>query len=159
MSCPADKPLKVYHVKNYKYIGGYYGACNEAAMMDDIYHFGPIVIALNAPSDLFYYSGGVYDAKDEDRADWDITKNSRWEKTNHAVTCIGWGETDEGKKYWIIKNSWGADWGMDGYFKMTRGTDHVSSESMAVSAQIVLPGGALGDTPSQLPLANTKQSS
>jgi hypothetical protein len=28
---------------------------------------------------------------------------------------------------------------MDGYFKMTRGNDEVSAESMAVSAQIILP--------------------
>jgi len=138
ISCPDNKPLKVYHVKNYKYIGGFYGACNEASMMYDLYHYGPIVIALNAPSDLFYYNKGIYDSKDTDSDDWDITKTSRWEKTNHAVTCIGYGEED-GHKYWIIKNSWGQNWGMDGYFKMTRGNDEVSAESMSVSAQIVLP--------------------
>lgn len=135
-------------MKNYKYIGGYYGACNEASMMHDIYHHGPIVVALNAPSDLFYYSGGIYDAKDDDRKDWDITKTSRWEKTNHAVTCVGWGET-EGKKYWIIKNSWGSDWGEDGYFKITRGKDSIASESMAVSAEIVVPTN--GDPTPKIP--------
>ena len=101
----------MYHAKDYKYIGGYYGACNEASMMHDLYHFGPIVVALNAPSDLFYYNGGIYDSKDEDRSDWDITKTSRWEKTNHAVTCIGWGE-ENGEKYWIIKKQVRMDFGI-----------------------------------------------
>lgn len=133
VSCPADKPIKVYHAKDYGYIGGYYGACNEAHMMKELHEHGPIVVALNAPSDLFYYSGGVYSSKDTDKADWDITKTSRWEKTNHAVLCVGWGE-ENGEKYWIIKNSWGADWGEDGYFKMKRGGDDVASESMAVRA-------------------------
>jgi cathepsin C len=37
-----------------------------------------------------------------------------WIFTNHAVTCVGWGETlhnDEILKYWIMKNSWGVEWG------------------------------------------------
>ena len=72
------------------------------------------------------------------RSDFDITKTSRWEKTNHAVTAIGWGE-DNGEKYWIIKNSWGDSWGMNGYFKMSRGKDEIASESMAASGKIVLP--------------------
>jgi cathepsin C len=138
VSCPTDQPIKVYHAKDYGYIGGYYGACNEAAMMKELHDNGPIVIALNAPSDLFSYSGGVYSSRDDDRDDWDITKTSRWEKTNHAVTAVGYGEED-GEKYWVIKNSWGDSWGEDGYFKMKRGTDDVAVESMSVAAKIVLP--------------------
>jgi cathepsin C len=34
-----------YFVSDYRYIGGYYGACNEEAMMREVYHNGPIVIA------------------------------------------------------------------------------------------------------------------
>ena len=41
---------------------------------------------------------------------------------DHAVVAVGWG-TDEsiGEDYWIIKNSWGAEWGEDGYIKIKRG--------------------------------------
>ena len=63
---------------------------------------GPIVVALNAPSDLFYYSGGIYTYKDTEKANLTLTA-SRWEKTNHAVLAVGWGENEDGKKYWIIK--------------------------------------------------------
>ena len=46
--------------------------------------------------------------------------------TNHAVVCVGWGETiHDGNliKYWILKNSWGEEWGEDGYFRMLRGVN------------------------------------
>ncbi len=134
-----DQEMRVYHAQDYHYIGGFYGACNEKDMMEEIFKNGPIVIAINAPPDLFYYSGGVYQHGQVPKSDISISGVSRWEKTNHAVACVGWGVADDGMKYWIIKNSWGQDWGEDGYFKLKRGSDEIASESMAVAAMPLLP--------------------
>ncbi|GKD77737.1 putative peptidase C1A [Tanacetum coccineum] len=41
----------------------------------------------------------------------------------HAMTVVGYDETPEGLKYWIVKNSWGEGWGMKGYIHMQRGVD------------------------------------
>lgn len=40
---------------------------------------------------------------------------------NHAVLAVGYDVNENGTPYWIIKNSWGADWGLDGYFYMEMG--------------------------------------
>jgi len=36
----------------------------------------------------------------------------------HIVKIVGWGQSMDGSTEWIIENSWGADWGEDGYAKI-----------------------------------------
>jgi len=38
----------------------------------------------------------------------------------HSAKITGWG-TQDGVPYWLVANSWGADWGENGYFKIARG--------------------------------------
>jgi len=136
--CPDPLNPRRYYVSNYSYIGGYYGSCSEVAMMREILRAGPIMVAFDAPSTLFYYSGGVYTGDAPPHEGIKLPGLNLWEKTNHAVVAVGWG-VQNGQKYWIIKNTWGPDWGEHGYFRIRRGTDECGVESMASTMDIVLP--------------------
>lgn len=128
---------KRYFAKNYRYVGGYYGACNELLMMKEIMRNGPVIVAFQAPSSLFYYTGGIFTGPPPKHEG--VTEHGVrfWEQTNHAVVAMGWGE-ENGHKYWIIKNTWGAKWGEKGYFRIQRGTDECGVESMATTFDVVL---------------------
>ncbi|GLT29565.1 hypothetical protein SLA2020_044230 [Shorea laevis] len=39
---------------------------------------------------------------------------------DHAVTLVGYGTTEDGTKYWLIRNSWGESWGESGYMRIER---------------------------------------
>jgi cathepsin C len=127
-----------YYASNYSYIGGFYGGCSEVAMMEELYQNGPVMVAFDAPSSLFYYTGGIYTGEKPPQEDEHVPGLNIWEKTNHAVVAVGWG-VDKGVKYWIIKNTWGGDWGENGYFRIRRGTDECGVESMASTLDMVLP--------------------
>lgn len=50
----------------------------------------------------------------------------------HAIEIVGWGE-ENGIKYWIIKNSWGTEWGDGGYFRMQRGVNMCQIENNVIT--------------------------
>eukprot|EP00928_Gymnodinium_smaydae_P052266 TRINITY_DN3605_c0_g1_i2.p3 TRINITY_DN3605_c0_g1~~TRINITY_DN3605_c0_g1_i2.p3 ORF type:complete len:149 (-),score=26.56 TRINITY_DN3605_c0_g1_i2:222-668(-) len=44
------------------------------------------------------------------------------------MEITGWGETADGTKYWVVRNSWGTYWGNAGWFLLERGTNSLLSE-------------------------------
>ena len=82
---------------------------------------GPVSVAIDASLDTFrFYSTGVYE--DEKCAG---------DSPNHAVLAVGYGEED-GTAYWTLKNSWGSDWGKEGYIHMKRGENMCGIANRAV---------------------------
>ncbi|CAN0923806.1 KDEL-tailed cysteine endopeptidase CEP2 [Linum grandiflorum] len=62
------------------------------------------------------------------------TKKALGSGGRHGVTIVGYGTT-KGKKYWLVKNSWGHQWGDQGYFRIQR--DVATPEGMCGIARFV----------------------
>jgi len=125
-----------YPITNTRYVGGYYGACNEELMMRDLIENGPMVLAFEAPPALFSYHKGIFHGPKPKAEEQNVKGLNKWEHTNHAVVAVGWGSeiiNAQRVKYWIIRNTWGRHWGENGYFRIVRGTDECGIESMAVT--------------------------
>ena len=85
---------------------------DEDEIKEFLYETGPLAVALNA-NPLQTYTGGILDK---------TSSQCPTSGMNHAVTMVGYGHDDASDKdYWIIKNSWGASWGEQGYFRIRRG--------------------------------------
>ncbi|KPP59924.1 dipeptidyl peptidase 1-like, partial [Scleropages formosus] len=119
-----------HYASDYHYVGGFYGACNEALMMLELVRDGPLGVAFEVYRDFLNYKGGIYHHTG-------VTGSfNPFELTNHAVLLVGYGKCQKtGQKYWIVKNSWGTGWGEDGYFRIRRGSDECAIESIAVAAK------------------------
>lgn len=118
-----------YYIPQYYYVGGFYGACSEAAMKVELVKNGPVSVAFEVYSDFMNYHGGIYHYTGLG------DQFNPFELTNHAVLLVGYGRDPQTKeKYWIVKNSWGSDWGESGYFRIRRSTDECAIESIAVAA-------------------------
>jgi len=134
------RTAKRYYVTNVTYVGGFYGGCSEVAIMKEIYEKGPVMIAFQAPPDLFYYTGGIYTGASPKSEEQGVPGVNIWQQTNHAVVAVGWGvDKKTGTKFWKIKNTWGVRWGENGYFRIRRGSNECAIESMASKADVLLP--------------------
>jgi cathepsin L len=81
---------------------------NEAALQAAVAQ-RPVSVAIDAGHSSFQlYKSGVY---------YEPACSST--NLDHGVLAIGYG-TDGSSDYWIVKNSWGTSWGMEGYINMSR---------------------------------------
>lgn len=105
-TCQSSSCQSVAHIASYKDVP----QGDENSLMSFIQN-GPVSIAIEADQSSFqFYSGGVY------------SDPGCGTQLDHGVLLVGYG-TLSGQNYWIVKNSWGASWGDNGYILLVRGSD------------------------------------
>ncbi len=124
MSCNAgvNAPYKVEAfglVDNNKHIP------DRQAIKNALCKHGPLAIAVEADEGFVAYAGGVFKG-------FKSEPTNPQAKINHAITLIGW---DNGKNAWLIKNSWGTDWGEKGYMWIDYDSNNVGYAAAWVKAR------------------------
>jgi cathepsin H len=89
-------------------------ALAENDILEAVGNVGPVSVCFDVVNDFMNYHSGVYTSTRCRKGDQDV---------NHAVLVVGYGTTEQKKNYWIVKNSWGSRWGLQGYFWIARGNN------------------------------------
>lgn len=103
---------------------------DEEGLTEAIASVGPISVAIDASHFSFqFYRDGVYD-EDECSS----------EELDHGVLAAGYGvwlSAGFTKDYYLVKNSWGPHWGVNGYIRMSRNKENQCGIATAASYPLV----------------------
>ena len=73
----------------------------------------PISVLIEADRSVFQmYNGGIFDS------------SACGTNLDHATLVVGYG-SENGQEFWIMKNSWGTEWGEDGYIRIATSDDSI----------------------------------
>jgi len=98
----------------------YVGSTGVSQIKQAIYDHGPVAVCVYVNDAFHGYSYGVFNACENDQG------------TNHVVVLVGWDDNQGTEGVWILRNSWGTGWGMDGYMKIEYGCSRVGSSAAYV---------------------------
>jgi C1A family cysteine protease len=97
-------------IADWVYIGNSYSVPSTTAIKQAIIDHGPVSAAVCVNTAFQSYSSGVFNPA--------ISCST----INHGIVLVGW---DDSVGAWILRNSWGADWGEDGYMRIAYGKNYV----------------------------------
>ena len=116
--CQSSYTLNSYEQDKISGVSAYaVPSLNVKAMQQEIFENGPVEASFMVYEDFYAYKEGVY---------YYVYGKPRGA---HAVKVIGWGyDESSGMDYWLAANSWNTQFGIDGYFKIRRGTNECQFE-------------------------------
>nr|CCA20049.1 cysteine protease family C01A putative [Albugo laibachii Nc14] len=109
--CRAEDEKAVGHFTSYMNVS----SGDEKALQAAVATKSVVSVAIDASSFTFQlYRHGVYN--------WPLCANTL-EGLDHGVAVAGYG-VFRNRAFWLVKNSWGPSWGMQGYIMMSRGKNN-----------------------------------
>ena len=96
---------------------------NETAMASYLQTTAPYSVCVDASTWQFYRAGIIKAATCGDEID-------------HCVMVTGFGTASDGTPYWMVRNSWGTDWGQQGYLQVERGNNACAISNLATTPLI-----------------------
>jgi C1A family cysteine protease len=127
--CRTDLPARSYYLVNWNYVADEgspepFVVPSDTALKEAVHKYGAVVTAIATGGWGYYYR--TYD-DGSPNPDWPANgvfegaRNEHLSACNidHEVAIVGW---DDEEGVWIIRNSWGPDWGENGYMKLRYGT-------------------------------------
>ncbi|RKX23832.1 MAG: hypothetical protein DRP45_09580 [Candidatus Zixiibacteriota bacterium] len=109
-NCPYEHP---YTIESWAFVGGGSGIPSVEAIKQAIVDYGPVSVAVYANTAMQAYGGGVFNG-------------CQIATCNHAVTLVGWDDSQGPGGVWFMRNSWGTGWGENGgYMRMPYGCSNI----------------------------------
>jgi cathepsin B len=133
--CVDKTPARFYNADHiYAIPGTQQDGGSEIEIRQEIYKWGPVSTAFEVFPDFYTFDPltEIYN--------W----NGQGERLGgHSVVIDGWGE-ENGVKFWWVRNSWGKNWGIEGYFRMIRGINNCKFEENVITGSPNIQFGPLG---------------
>ncbi len=117
------EPGRTYRAYTFYSIAGGKKQNGDYNIMYNIFRWGPVTTGM-----MMYPNFYTFDAK-KDVYFWD---GKGGPIGGHAICLVGWGE-EKGLKFWWARNTWGKEWGIQGYFRMKRGVNECQMEENVIT--------------------------
>lgn len=112
---------------------------DELAIKQALYDHAPVACGMTVYNDFSFYNEGCYSHEGDDMY-------------NHGVVIVGWDDTAcDGTGAWIVKNSFGSDWGEEGYIYMEYGTCRIGAGARYFDVSLPAPTPTPTVTPTATP--------
>ncbi|HPO14239.1 MAG TPA: C1 family peptidase [Candidatus Hydrogenedentes bacterium] len=110
-ACPYPHP---YTISSWAYVGSAYSIPPIADIKQAIMEYGPVTVGVYSTTTFHAYTGGIFGGAACETG-----------YINHLVALVGWDDTLGAEGCWIMRNSWGPDWGSDGYMYIEYGCNRI----------------------------------
>jgi len=105
LDCECPYPRIPNRIKSWAYIGSSTAKASVDAIKEAIFNYGPVRVSL-FPNNAFHaYESGVFNECSPGFS-------------GHAVILFGWDDSQGENGVWFLRNSWGTNWGEDGYMRI-----------------------------------------